>query len=874
MNNTLCPVITGILFQILSLQTFAAEPDFETIIASRFSKIWHTAPQEKVYLHTDKPYYYSAGDDIWFSAHLVNASTHKPDTRSQFVYVELIDQSDSVLTRVKIKRDTAGIAGKITIPPAMPPGEYLLRAYTFWMLNGSSDFFFHKKISIGNMIDDRVRLSTTFGTPENGKIPVVITLKNTFSTPLSGKKVAIKEDDRKTSQHITNQLGEIHLLIKNDSTSRIKNILEVSLREPGLNFNRKIQLPDIHDDYDVRFFPESGVFLDNQLQTIAFKAIGTDGLSRNVSGKIYTRENKEISEFRTMNNGMGKIIIKTIPGEQYYASVTNESGLEKKILLPETSSEGISLKLRTVNGKIFLQFINQTNIETKDLFLLIHARGIVYHVSSVNGAGIQISEELLPPGICSFSIIDKAGNTWCERLCFVRNANFPTVTMQSNKNKYGQRDPVELAFRVVSNDSLPARGSYSVSVTDSHLVDQDSINNNILSYFLLSSDLKGYIEKPQQYFADNSRLTQENTDLLMLTQGWRRFNTNDVVKGVLPKTDYYLEIGQTVSGKVINLFNKPVKNAEVIFFSNYKNQITTGKTDTTGQFIIDGIDFPDSTHIFLKAKSNSKIVDVELIPNEDIFPTSRTNFPFTPDKLVAEQEDYLHLSKERYYNEGGMMVINLDEFTVEGETRKPDNALYYSGSADNSLDSENLKSFGNQTVLDIIRTFPGVLVSGDRVSIRGATGNPLFLIDGVVTEELEDVQFLNAFDIEEISLFKSASASLFGLRGGNGVIAITLKKGVQQQNEIPSSLAHYTPLGYQKPAEFYVPKYEVDSIRSQSKPDLRTTIYWNPDAKTDEEGNIRLKFYTADKANNYRVKLEGVSNNGEICNYEGIIKRE
>lgn len=878
MNKLLRTGIAEILLLLLSVFAYAVTPDFTQHTIHRFSGMWKQAPQEKVYLHTDKPFYYSAGEDIWFRAHLVNATTHKPDTRSQFVYVELIDKSDSVITRVKIKRNGSAASGKITLPPEIAPGEYILRSYTYWMLNVAEDFFFHKKIYIGNMIDDRVRISTSFGTPENGKIPLTITFKNTFSMPLSGKSIEIRQHyipkNRKTTNLITNQQGEIHLQIESDTLSETKRLLEITLNEPGLSFNRKLQVPDLKSDFDVQFFPESGVFLDNQIQTVAFKAIGSDGLSVNVSGKIYNQQHQEICELNTLNKGMGKIIMHTYPGENYYAVVQTENGLQKKFDLPATSATGVSMKLKTVKGKVFFQVLNQSYLDFKGLFMLVHARGMVYLLTPLTGSEGFLSENMLPPGINTFSIIDSTGNTWCERIGFIRNNNFPVITMESNKSKYGKREPVELNFKLLTQDTIPAKGNFSVSVTDNLLVKNDSINNDILSYLLLSSDLKGYIEEPQQYFRDNSWQTLEKTDLLMLTQGWRRFNTGEIIKGIYPKTDYYLEVGQAISGSVLNLFNKPVKNAEVIFFSNYKNQINTAKTDSTGLFLIEGIQFPDSTQIILKAKSRSNIVDVELIPDKDIFPGYKSAIPFNQDDKTVVQDDYLNLSKERYYNEGGMLVINLDEFTVKGETKKTEAGYYYSGAADNSIDSKKLESFGNQSVLDVIRTFPGIQVSGESISIRGASGNPLFLIDGIETEEIEDLQFLNASDIEEISLFKGASASLFGSRGGNGVIAITLKQGTILQSVTPPSLVRYAPLGYQQAVEFYVPKYDVDSIRSQSKPDLRTTIYWTPEAKTDEDGSIRLKFYTADKPNDYRVELEGVSENGEICKFQGILKRE
>lgn len=866
-----------IVFLFLTLYSSAEQPDFPEIIASRFAKIMKLVPQEKIYLHTDKPYLYSAGDDIWFRAHLINAATHQPNTRSNFVYVELIDKADSVISRVKIKRDEAGLAGRISLAPEIAPGEYILRAYTYWMQNAGNDFFFHKKIYIGNKIDDRIRLSYHFGSPEKGKLPLKVTFTNTFSTPLAQKSVTVHHyqtsKNKLTTNHITNQQGQISLMVNADSTST-KKFIGISIDEPGLKLNRKIQIPDLNNDFDIRFFPESGVFLDNQIQTIGFKAIGTDGLSCNVTGKIYNNKDEEITEFSSFNKGMGKIYLHTFPGVSYYAVVKSDSGTEKRVNLPATSSSGIALKIGSNRGICYFEVLNQTDLPTPRLYIMAHSRGIVYMISHVNDSQGHFSESFLPPGVCSFSIIDSLGNVYCERLSFIRNMKLPLISMQSDKTIYGRREPVKLNFTVTTPDSLAATGSFSVSVTDSYLVKPDSINDHILSYLLLSSDIKGYVEEPQQYFIDNSPLTREKTDLLMLTQGWRRFNTAGILNGKYSQPQYYIEAGQTVSGRIFNLFNKPVKNSEVIYFSNYKNQITTTVSDSTGQFIIEGIDFPDSTHIILKAKSKSKIVDVELSPDADQFPSPVNKIAFSREQTEASHEEYFNLSKEKYYNEGGMLVINLDEFTVNAETKTSSSGYYYSGMADNTIDAASLDKHPGMRILDIISMMPGVMVSGQSVTVRGASQNALFVVDGIETESIEDIEYLSSSDVEEIALFKGPSASIFGLRGGNGVIAITLKKGVTVQSVTPASLAHISPLGYQKPVEFYVPKYEVDSILNQPKSDLRTTIFWAPKVQTDEQGKIHLGFFTADKANNYNVELEGVTDKGEICRYKGILRRE
>ena len=166
------------------------------------------------------------------------------------------------------------------------------------------------------MIDDRVQMSYTFAPPENGKISATITFINTFSKPLTGKTIDIIQKNtykkkKKTSKYVTNQQGEIYVSIENDSIDTSAKFIEVSLQEPGVAFNRKIQLPDARKDFDVQFFPESGVFLDNQLQTVGFKAIGTNGLSVNIEGKIYNQRDEELGVFSSTNKGMGKFILNT-----------------------------------------------------------------------------------------------------------------------------------------------------------------------------------------------------------------------------------------------------------------------------------------------------------------------------------------------------------------------------------------------------------------------------------------------------------------------------------------------------------------------------------------------------------------------------------
>lgn len=789
---------TVVLLMTVVAGSLAQQNPGKETMAQRFAQIWYHSPQEKVYLHTDK-HFYSAGETIWLKSYLVNAATHQPSTKSQYVYVELLDSAMRMKQRVKLRRDGAGAFGMIRLAADYPAGEYTLRAYTSWMENAGKEFFYHKRISLGNLIDTR---------------------------PAVAKAIS-------------------------------------KTQEPNEN----------PDDYEIQFFPESGTLLAGNIQTVGFKAVGVDGLAENVSGTIYNQNDEELSSFVSTHRGMGKVVLMVHPEDKLYARVRNDKNIEKRIDLPTIESAGIQLNLTFNRNRINFAIRNQTPLPIDSLRLLIHVRGeVILHASLSKYEG-QLPESFIPAGVASFSIIDASNRVWCERLLFSRNFVEPQISMTSNKPFYLRREPVELSFLIQKSDSTPLPGSFSVSVTDVFHVERDTLNDDLRSYLLLSSDLRGYIESPQEYFSDNGMQTREKTDLLMLTQGWRRFNTADIALKKFPENKYFMEIGQAVSGKVYNLFKKPVKGNTVILLNGYKSKIRFATTDSLGQYYFDGIEYPDSTNIIVKAMSKSKIVDVEVVPDAEHFPGIPTHLP---DLLFGHKpisDEYLQTSREKYYTDGGMMVIDLSEVTVSADKKTASSEYYYSSMADKRLTAKQLEDQQGMRVLDILSMLPGVEVNGQDVSIRGS-GKPLFIINGIETEFAEDIAYLNVTDIEEIMLFRGPSASIFGSKGGNGAIAFTLKQGYEAQSKTSSSMAASMPLGFQIADEFYIPRYDVDSILKNPKRDLRTTVYWNPEVQPDSTGRVTLKFFTADNPNDYRVDLQGLGHNGTICRYKGLIKRK
>ena len=108
-------------------------------------------PQEKIHLHMDKPYY-SAGERIWFRAHMVHASLHLPIHLSRYIYVELIDADENVVLRKKIRPEEGMYYGQMDLSPDLPEGWYNIRSYTLYLQNFGPSWFYRKNVYIGNRL--------------------------------------------------------------------------------------------------------------------------------------------------------------------------------------------------------------------------------------------------------------------------------------------------------------------------------------------------------------------------------------------------------------------------------------------------------------------------------------------------------------------------------------------------------------------------------------------------------------------------------------------------------------------------------------------------------------------------------------------------
>ncbi|WP_337042871.1 TonB-dependent receptor plug domain-containing protein [Emticicia sp. 17c] len=789
---------------------FTFEDDISKQIYEQFNTYASTYPQEKAYLHLDKPYY-TAGETIWLKAYLIEAATNTLDSASVPLYVELIDNQLGKIIDTKILKLEQGMAqGDFELSDSLHAGYYRLRAYTNWMRNFDESLFFSKDIKVHK----------------------------------SGEAIAPVKYD---AQEIAFQ-----------------------------------------------FFPEGGQIIEGMENKVAFKATDMQGNGVDVKGIIINKTGDTLLRFESEHLGMGVFTFKAEPNETYTAKVKYRQVFEKEVALPNIEKEGYIMGIESVMDDKFIRvYAGHNYTKPKDsgyMVVLGQSQGKVCYLAktpvSNKAMFVKIPKEKFPQGISQFTVFDETGKPRCERLIFINKNDFLTINITPDKASYLPKEEVKLNIEAKDSDGDPIEGNFSVVVSDAKQVLQPTYDDNILNYLLLSSEVKGAIEKPDYYFATRSQEISRHLDILLMTQGWRRFRWEDVLKPELPQPKFMIEKGLSLSGEITRpngkMFEKPISLTFVMFMEDKTRRIGMGEAAIDGTFSLNGLDFNGKANLMVQAVAGKGNRNTKVFINKLPAPKLQVvTIPFNPVTFDEKDlADYLRRTEENLAIERMIKARKeqlLQEVVVKAkrEAAMRDGRVLYSDASNTIKITPQMQSYGN--VLDLLRgRVPGVQVMGNAmdpvVIIRGigslsGSSEPTFLLDGMITDK-SVILSVPVSDVDKIDILKGANAAIYGSRGGNGVISVLTKRGNSDydwgKDKAPGiEIAEIN--GYAVPKEFYSPNYKeasLEDFQPINRPDYRSTIHWAPMIQTNAEGKASLTFFNSNAETTVNVSLEGLSVTG------------
>ncbi|MBY0244825.1 MAG: TonB-dependent receptor plug domain-containing protein [Sphingobacteriaceae bacterium] len=878
---------------LISLFSFKIKEDPIELLIKKLNEYIKKYPQEKIHLHLDKPYY-AIGDDIWFKAYVVDSRTTAPTTLSQLVYVELIDDKNVIKKQLKLPLQTGVSWGDFKLTDTLSEGNYRIRAYTQLMRNLGTDFFFDKTIKIGNSWANKVFVDAKFTfskKDDTEKTEATLVFTDKEGKPYANKKVnyEVQYGNQKISKNnsTTNNLGEVIFEFKNpkiiaNEMGRIIAKIEISKTE---NIEKQIVIKALSNKIDVQFFAEGGNFIQGLPNRLGIKAINSNGLGENIQGVILDDEGQEVTNFNTTYLGMGSLYLTPEAGKSYFAKITFADKSEQKVSLPKVQSNGCILtinNLDSLNLKLKV-LLTPSILNTGELKIIGQNNDLVYFNAKINTAKqinvINIPKKDLPTGIVQFTLFSTDNLPISERLVFIENtADEINFEIENLKNTYKKREAVDISIST-KIDSKPILGSYSVSVTNSNIINPDpESETNILTSLLLTSNLVGYIEKPNHYFLNPNINTRTELDNLMLTQGWRKLFWKNIIDNVEPNTTYQPEVDSRITG-TITKGNKPVVNGKITLMSNTGGMFLIDTlSNEKGKFIFDKLMFGDSTKFIIQArtaKSKKDVqIDLDTIARQDV--TKNSNVGDIVVNINQQMAPYLQKSDTYFDNQTkqGLLqrTILLDEVKLVAKRKditKNSSNLGGAGNADDIIDGEKM-SIANSVASFLQGRIAGVTIrQGLAYSSRTQSISSIppmgIIMDGMQMGEGFTLDDINPQDVEAVEVLKSGSrTALYGSYGAAGIILFTTKRGTSgSYNRYTPGLITYYPKGISAVRNFYSPKYDVN-IDNQ-KADLRSTVYWEPQFVSDSLGKAKLNYFNTDQTGLHRVVIEGIDDEGHLA---------
>lgn len=644
--------------------------------------------------------------------------------------------------------------------------------------------------------------------------------------------------------------------------------------------------------FSVQFFPEGGDLVDSLKSVVAFKAINRAGLPQPVMGKVYDDRGDTLADMQTVHDGMGSFELTPQPGMHYFAKVADSSGRSSRIFaLPASKSSGIVLHLVQSYGRLFFQVSGNWNAASalKGLRLIAQEAGhLVYDARLDFGAGLtggMVPVEHLPSGILQVTVFREDGVPLAERLFFVNNEDRLQMRLQADTLGLGKRE--KNSFVLELPDSI--QGDFSVSVTDADQLTPAAFSDNIISHFLLTSDIKGYVNNPGWYFEKKDSLHEQALDLVMITNGWRRFAWKQIWDGHYPVIRYPAENLLEVRGRLIER-KTPLADGKISFILKAPVDSQTffinARADSAGRFLVDNLVFRDTAFLYYKAEDTvhkSRDVTVEFTPSRAAAqPYELLHRPLAPALISSNEElkNFLTLSEER--NQVQRMINNhsvlLKEVTVKAKKVAREEKIedrYTSGmfKGGDAYTFDLTKEIPSYT--DILQYLQGrvaglqILGSGPNARARWRGGSPGFYLDEVPVD-IGTIATVPVTDIALVKVFRPPFMGGFG--GGNGAIAVYTKRGGDVDDALVRGFTKTTVQGYTWTREFYSPDYSVKKEVNELA-DKRVTLYWNPYLITDSTTHsVRFSFYNNDITHRFRVVIEGMDNEGRPGRIEKVFE--
>lgn len=682
--------------------------------------------------------------------------------------------------------------------------------------------------------------------------------------------------------------------------------LERSISTYELSPSMEKRPEETREKLSLRFFPEGGQLVEGVTSQVAFKAESKNEGNLQLSGTLYTKEGQEITSFETLHDGMGAF--EYTPSALPAIAKVNFQGKKYEFALPKALPSGYVLKVDNNAGAISVTVSCNaaTPQDTLAVFISHQGRPHAYQLIQCQANEPQqftVLSRKLPAGVLQISLLNRAGNTLCDRFVFASPRAPLQISPKGLKEIYAPYAPIRCELQLNNAIGEPMPGKLSVSIRDAVRSDYMEYDNNIFTDLLLTSDLKGYIHQPGYYFTESSLRKQKELDILLMVHGWRKYDMTQQI-GISPFTPLQLPESQLVLyGQVKStILKNKLKDIALSVMVKRDAEIITGQTvtDENGHFSIPLEDFEGSMEAVIQTRKVGKErnKDASILIDRHFSPATRAYGykELHPEwgniahwQQEAEKFDSLYMDSIRRVD--GLYL--LDEVEIKSKRRRQSTNMA------TKINEQSIDAYYDiRQAVDQLRDNGKVLTTIPEVMEKL---NPLFYWDRSNDNctyrqkpicYIMDNKILSSTEVNMMLTEIDGLASIIISKGTGGIDdEIIQNSKMSDSNDIDVteldkySIFYLIPLprhdvlnkhetaalgtrqtvmqGYTPALEYYSPAY-IDKELYMDKADKRRTLYWNPTVQTDENGKAVIECYNNQYSTPLIIQAETMSNDGKI----------
>ena len=835
-----------LLFLIIAIQIFTvsslhAQSEGTNRILSYLQKAMNfnkVVPQEKVYLHFDNMGYFE-NETLWFKAYVTRTDNGHPSDLSKVLYVELLNPSGDVVKTRKYPIDSLGVShGDIKLDTLLTSGYYEVRAYTRYMTNWGTNAVFSRVIPVfkapkkeGDFSDLAIRTTMYYNRDPN----------NRYS------------DD-----------------------SLYQKAIEEGIYTSGLM-----------KTISVNFYPEGGNLIVGKRCRVAMLAVDDNGNPYASEGFVMNEAGDVLASVQTDTLGRGIFEVVPDTGKLTF-QMRNLKKSERRSVqyftLPEAKREGCTLSVDAVSRQM-LATIQCTRGVCGNLlgYVIMHNGNIIRcdTIKAVPLLEIELDRKTMPEGVNQLTVFDSWGRIMAERLFFIcpkpDKADSIRVTALTQRLKPCGKVEMELHTRPNAN--------LSFSAIDAHTMTNGK-QGNMKTWMLLSSDVRGYINNVDYYFEADDKEHRKNADLLMLTQGWRRYDWRLMSERYTFRKAQPLEDQMILNGQ-LKVYRKrnPVSNVHlyaILYNQKGESLLGNARTDAEGNYafkmpFVDG-EWKMCIYTTKDGKKKEKLktyyvgIDRQFSPEpryitplerQILHPLAPNAFVKKPFQELEEEEDvFVPITEQNHLIKNVTVKAKRRYFTNDDWRYKNEAygrryaALYY----------------------DIDREMEDALDRGDPVPYLFSflkKKNSLFyynernwreptLYDGDRIMWIFDNGERPLLDIKAEELWLDEVKSVYIVPGDPGEMQnntlIYVYLHTKFTTESNKGLRRTYFEGFNIASTFKMEDYSVIPPAA----DFRRTIWWQPDITTDAQGKAKVEFFNNSTCEEMYISVEGMTSDGKI----------